>query len=93
MVPAWVVTTIFLRIWLVGLMLFLLLSFSDFVFRRPHSLATLGRRIATGLVWPLALASAAGRHALFASFLSSPGPRPLAEVKRLTPRRPEENPR
>jgi hypothetical protein len=87
------VTTIFLRIWLIGLMLVFLLSVSDFVFRKPHSLGMLGKRIATGLVWPLALASAAGRHALFASFLGAGHQPQLAEVKRLKARRPEETPR
>jgi hypothetical protein len=70
MVPVWVVTTIFLRIWLVGLMLVLLLSLSDFVFRKPHHLGMLGKRIVTGLIWPLAIVTPAGWHALITSFMS-----------------------
>jgi hypothetical protein len=76
------VTTIFLRVWFIGLLLVSVLSLSDFVFRRPHRLGVLGRRIATGLVWPLALASAPGRRALFASFLGSE----RCEQPRLPPR-------
>jgi hypothetical protein len=68
MVPVWVVTTIFLRIWLIGLMAVIVLSVSDFVFRRPHHLGMLVKRVATGLVWPLALVTPAGRHALVTSF-------------------------
>lgn len=69
MVPAWVVTTFFLRVWVLGLILLGLLAMSDFVFRSPHSPVLLGRRLITGLIWPLALFSAAGRQALFAGFL------------------------
>jgi hypothetical protein len=62
------VTTICLRIWFIGLLLVAFLSLSDFVFRRPHRISVLARRLITGFVWPLALVSSAGRHALFASF-------------------------
>ena len=80
MMPVWMVTTIFLRVWLIGLMLVGILSLSDFVFRKPHRLGLLAKRIATGLVWPLALVTSAGRQALFASARStSPG-------RSLTPR-------
>ena len=80
MMPVWMVTTIFLRIWLIGLMLMFVLSLSDFVFRKPHRLGLLAKRIVTGLVWPLAVITPAGRQALFASVRStSPG-------RSLTPR-------
>jgi hypothetical protein len=71
MTPAWVLTTIFLRVWLVGLLLLSFLSVSDFVFRRPHRISLLGKRLVVGLVWPLALLSAAGRRTLLASFVGS----------------------
>jgi hypothetical protein len=77
MMPVWMVTTIFLRIWLIGLMLVILLSLSDFVFRKPHRLGLLGKRLATGLVWPLAAVTPAGRQALFASARSTSAGRSL----------------
>jgi hypothetical protein len=74
------VTTVFLRIWLIGLMLVALLSLSDFVFRKPHRLGVLAKRVMTALVWPLALVTPAGRHALFTSFKTS------SDGRSLTPR-------
>lgn len=71
MTPAWVLTTIFLRVWLAGLLVLGFLSLSDFVFRRPHRISLLGKRLAMSLVWPLAIVSAAGRRALLASFWGS----------------------
>lgn len=82
--PVWMVTTIFLRIWLIGLMLLVLLSVSDFVFRKPHRFGLLARRIVTSLVWPLAVVTPAGRQALFTTVRSTP-PGPPARV--LRPRR------
>ena len=64
----WELTTIALRLWLFGLLVVTVISLSDFVFRRPHGLALLGKRLAMGLVWPLALFSAAGRRALMGKF-------------------------
>ena len=65
---AWEFTTIALRLWLFGLLVASFVSLSDFVFRRPHGVALLFRRLALGLVWPLALLSAAGRRALMGKF-------------------------
>jgi hypothetical protein len=66
--PAWELTTIALRLWLFGLLVVTVVSLSDFVFRRPHGLKLLLRRLALGLVWPLALVSGEGRRALFGKF-------------------------
>jgi hypothetical protein len=68
MTPAWEVTTIALRVWLFGLLVVSFVSLSDFVFRRPHSVRVLLKRLATGLIWPLALASSEGRNALLGRF-------------------------
>jgi len=65
---AWEFTTLALRLWLFGLLACSVVSLSDFVFRRPHSFALLLRRLAVGLIWPLALASGAGRRALLGRF-------------------------
>jgi len=65
---AWELTTLLLRVWLFGLILLSLVSLSDFLFRRPHGAQLLLRRLAMGLIWPLALASAAGRRTLFGRF-------------------------
>ncbi len=65
---AWEITTIVLRVWLFGLILVSLVSLSDFLFRRPHGFDLLWKRLAMGLVWPLALLSAAGRRVLFGKF-------------------------
>ena len=64
----WELTTIALRLWLFGLLVVSFISLSDFLFRRPHGLALLGKRLAMGLVWPLALLSTAGRRALIGKF-------------------------
>jgi hypothetical protein len=69
MPPVWVLTTIGLRIWLAGVLLVSLLALSDFIFRKPHTLSVLVRRLAMALVWPLAIISAAGRRALFGAFI------------------------
>jgi len=65
---AWELTTIILRLWLFGLIVVTIVSLSDFIFRRPHGFDLLGKRLVTGLVWPLALVSSAGRRALFGKF-------------------------
>jgi hypothetical protein len=65
---AWELTTIVLRLWLFGLIVVTIISLSDFVFRRPHGLDLLLRRLAVGLVWPLALVTSAGRRVLFGNF-------------------------
>jgi hypothetical protein len=65
---AWEFTTIALRLWLLGLLVISFVSLSDFVFRRPHSIELLGKRLGVGLVWPLALLSSAGRRALVGKF-------------------------
>jgi len=62
---AWEITTVLLRLWLFGLIVVSLVSLSDFLFRRPHGGTVLLQRLAMGLVWPLALLSAAGRRVLF----------------------------
>jgi hypothetical protein len=64
----WELTTIALRLWLFGVLVASFVSLSDFVFRRPHGLALLGKRLGVGLVWPLALLSAAGRRTLMGKF-------------------------
>ncbi len=68
MTPVWEFTTIALRLWLVGLLIVSVVSVSDFVFRRPHGWQLLLKRLAVGLVWPLALVSSEGRRALFGRF-------------------------
>jgi len=62
---AYELTVLFLRLWLVGILVIAVVALSDFVFRRPHSLRALGLRLAICAIWPLALASAPGRKALF----------------------------
>jgi hypothetical protein len=69
MPPVWVLTTIGLRVWLAVLLFLSVAALSDFIFRKPHHLGVLGKRLAMGLVWPLALISAAGRRALFGAFI------------------------
>ncbi len=61
-------TTLALRLWLIGCIIVSVVSLSDFVFRRPHGVAALLRRLAMGLVWPLALVSGAGRRVLLGQF-------------------------
>jgi hypothetical protein len=68
MKTAWELTTIALRVWLFGLLLISFVSLSDFVFRRPHGFDLLVKRLAMGLIWPLALLSSAGRRVLFGKF-------------------------
>jgi hypothetical protein len=65
---AWELTTLLLRLWLFGLIVITIVSLSDFIFRRPHGLDLLLKRLAMGLAWPLALMSAAGRRVLFGKF-------------------------
>ncbi len=65
---AWEITTVVLRLWLFGLIVVSIISLSDFVFRRPHGLGLLVKRLAVGLIWPLALVSSAGRRALTGRF-------------------------
>jgi hypothetical protein len=65
---SWEITTIVLRIWVAGALLFLVVALSDFVFRRPHSARVLLTRIIVGLLWPLALFSSRGRSTLFGKF-------------------------
>ena len=65
---SWELTTIALRIWLLGLLLVSFVSLSDFVFRRPHTAVVLLKRLAVGVLWPLALLSAKGRSALLGRF-------------------------
>ena len=65
---AWELTTIVLRLWLFGLIVVSIVSLSDFIFRRPHGLGLLAKRLAMGLIWPLALVSTAGRRVLFGKF-------------------------
>ncbi len=66
--PVWEITTIVLRIWVAGFLLATLISVSDFLFRKPHRAQVLLKRLALGLLWPLALVSAQGRNALFGKF-------------------------
>jgi len=66
--PVWEFTTIALRLWLCGLLVATLVSLSDFVFRRPHGFRLLLKRLAMGVVWPLALASSEGRRVLLGKF-------------------------
>ena len=68
MTTAWELTTIALRLWLFGLLVASIASLSDFVFRRPHGLELLLRRLALGLIWPLAIASSEGRRRLMGKF-------------------------
>jgi hypothetical protein len=68
MIVTYVLTVMFLRVWLVGLAIFALVSVSDFLFRLPHSVGRLGGRLALAMLWPLALASSAGRQALLGAF-------------------------
>jgi hypothetical protein len=68
MKASWEITTIILRIWVAGALLFLVIAVSDFVFRRPHRAGTLFTRIIVGLLWPLALFSSQGRSTLFGKF-------------------------
>lgn len=65
---AWELTTIVLRLWLLGLIVVTVISLSDFIFRRPHGIDLLLRRLAMGIVWPLALVSSAGRRVLLGKF-------------------------
>jgi hypothetical protein len=62
---AYELTVLFLRLWLLGAILMAVFSLSDFVFRRPHGVRLLLRRLVMSAVWPLALASSQGRAALF----------------------------
>jgi hypothetical protein len=62
---AYELTVLFLRLWLLGAILMAVFSLSDFVFRRPHGVKLLLRRLVMSAVWPLALASSQGRAALF----------------------------
>jgi hypothetical protein len=62
---AYELTVLFLRLWLLGAILMVVISLSDFVFRRPHGVRLLLRRLVLSAVWPLALASSQGRAALF----------------------------
>jgi len=68
MTTAWELTTIALRLWLFGLLVVSVLSLSDFVFRRPHGFKLLVRRLALGLIWPLAIVSSEGRRKLMGRF-------------------------
>jgi hypothetical protein len=68
MTTAWELTTIALRLWLFGLLVVSVISLSDFVFRRPHGFKLLVRRLALGLIWPLAIASSEGRRQLMGKF-------------------------
>jgi hypothetical protein len=68
MTAAWELTTIALRIWVFGVLVVSVIAVSDFVFRRPHGLRLLLRRLALGLVWPLAIASSEGRRQLAGKF-------------------------
>ena len=65
---AWELTTIALRVWLFGLLVVSFVSISDFIFRRPHGVRILFKRLAAGILWPLALASSQGRNALMGRF-------------------------
>lgn len=65
MKAAYELTVLFLRLWLLGAILMAVFSLSDFVFRRPHGVRLLLRRLVMSAVWPLALASSQGRAALF----------------------------
>ncbi len=65
---AWEITTVVLRLWVLGLIVVSVISISDFIFRRPHGFALLLKRLAVGLIWPLALVSSAGRRALMGRF-------------------------
>jgi len=68
MTTAWELTTIALRLWLFGLLVASIVSLSDFVFRRPHGFELLLKRLAMGLIWPLAIASSEGRRMLLGKF-------------------------
>jgi hypothetical protein len=61
----YVLTVLFLRLWLLVAFLIAVYSLSDFAFRRPHSFRVLLHRLALCVVWPLALASAKGRDVLW----------------------------
>lgn len=65
---AWELTTIALRLGLFGLIVVTIIWLSDSIFRRSHGLDLLLRRLAMGLVWPLALVTGAGRRVLFGNF-------------------------
>ncbi len=64
MKAAYELTVVFLRLWLLGAIVMLVFSLSDFLFRRPRAPQLLLRRLVMSLIWPLALASAQGRAAL-----------------------------
>lgn len=68
MTTAWELTTIALRLWLIGLLVATAVSLSDFLFRRPHGFPLLLKRLGMGCIWPLALASAQGRQVLLGRF-------------------------
>jgi len=65
---SWEITTIVLRIWVAGALLFMVVALSDLVFRRPHRAQVFFTRIVVGLLWPLALFSTQGRSTLFGKF-------------------------
>jgi hypothetical protein len=65
---AYELTVWFLRLWLAGFVVIVIVAVSDFVFRRPHGLRLLWRRLALSVIWPLAIASSQGRAALFGRF-------------------------
>jgi hypothetical protein len=62
---AYELTVVFLRLWLLGVIILAVVSLSDFLFRQPHAATLLARRLALSLIWPLALASSRGRAALW----------------------------
>jgi hypothetical protein len=65
---AYELTQLFLRLWLCGAVLIFFFSLSDFVFRRPHGVMMLLRRLRFSFIWPLALLSQKGRDSLFGKF-------------------------
>lgn len=71
MKAAWELTTIALRVWLFGSLVVSFISISDFVFRRPHTVVVLLRRLGVGMLWPLALITAGGRGVLLGKFKES----------------------
>lgn len=68
MKAAYELTQLFLRLWMLGVVVLFLFSVSDYVFRRPHGTVALLRRLRFSLVWPLALLSSKGRDSLFGKF-------------------------